>query len=133
MSMASMITMDWTDDLDILCGYLSLVDGIDGAALFGVDGLPFGRGADTQVDFDTMAPWILQSQLDAEEFAGNHGLDIPEEHQSFTPSRFWLCRRIGSSYLIVQGTRGSLELFHGRIDRCAQMINQALKQRRLAE
>ncbi|MEN9355632.1 MAG: hypothetical protein RL318_2957 [Fibrobacterota bacterium] len=133
MSMVSMISMEWTDDLDVLCGYLSLVDGINGAALLGTDGLPIGRGADSQEDFDKGAPWILQSQLDAEEFAQNHDLEIPDEYHSFTSSRFWLCRRIGSSYLVVHGTRGSLELFHGRIDRCAQMILQALKQRRLAE
>ncbi len=133
MSAASMVMMDWTDDLDTLCGYLSRVDGIDGAVLLGTDGLPLGWGAESSADFDLGAPWQLQSLLDSIEFAQSHGLELPEEQLTMTSTRFWLCRTVGSSYLIVQGTRGSLELFHGRIDRCAQMILQALKQRRLAE
>lgn len=133
MSAASMVPMDWSDDLDTLCGYLSRVDGIDGAVLLGQDGLPLGWGVDSAPEFDIGAPWQLQSLLDSLEFSLAHGLEPPEEVLTMTTSRFWLCRSVGSSYLVVQGTRGSLELFHGRIDRCAQMILQALKQRRLAE
>lgn len=133
MSATSMITMEWTDDLDILCSYLSRVDGIDGAVLLGQDGLPLAWGAESLDTFATGAPWMLQSLMDAEDFSREHDLEIPEEQLSSGQSRFWLCRRIGSSYLVVQGARGSLELFHGRIDRCSQMILQALKQRRLAE
>jgi len=133
MTAVSMLTMEWTDDLDVLCSYLSRVDGIDGAVLLGKDGLPLAWGSESLATFDTAAPWMLQSLLDAEEFSREHELEIPEEQLSSSHSRFWLCRRIGSSYLVVQGARGSLELFHGRIDRCSQMILQALKQRRLAE
>jgi hypothetical protein len=133
MNAMATIAIEWTDDLDTICGYISQVDGIDGALLLGPDGLPLGWGVQTSEECELAAPWLLQSLLEAKEFALAHGLEAPDEQQSFSSTQFGLCRQVGSSYLVVQGTRGSLELFHGRIDRCAQMILQALKQRRLAE
>ncbi len=133
MSAASMVPTDWSDDLDRICGYLSRVDGIDGAVILAQDGLPLAWGEESGEEFDAGAPWMLQNLLDAIEFCTIHAIDPVEEQLSLSTTRFWLCRKIGSSYLIVQGAKGSYELFQGRIDRCAQMALQALRQRRLAE
>jgi len=133
MSAAALVPTDWTDDLDRICGYLSRVDGIDGTVLLAQDGLPLAWGEESLAEFDAGAPWMLQNLLEAIEFCTIHAFDPMEEQLSFSATRFWLCRKIGSSYLIVQGAKGSYELFQGRIDRCAQMALQALRQRRLAE
>lgn len=125
--------IEWSDDLDVLCGYLSQVDGLDGALLLDGEGLPLAWGANSTPETTELAPWLLQALLESRDFSEAHGMEPPEEQLSFTPLRFQLCRRIGSSYLVTQGARGSYELFQGRIDRCAQMMDQVLRQRRLAE
>jgi hypothetical protein len=125
--------IEWSEDLDVLCGYLSQVDGIGGALLLDQQGLPLAQGADSDEETGNLAPWLLQALLNSREFAQAHGMELPEEQLSFTSLRFQLCRRIGPSYLVTQGARGSYELFQGRIERCAQMMDQVLRQRRLAE
>jgi len=125
--------IEWSDDLDVLCSYLSQVDGLEGALLLDGEGLTLALGSDSTPEVSEIAPWLLQSLLESRDFANAHGLELPEEQISFTPLRFQLCRRIGPSYLVTQGTRGSYELFQGRIERCSQMMDQALRQRRLAE
>jgi hypothetical protein len=47
------------------------------------------------------------------------------------PEDFVFCKKfLGGYYVVVSGSRGSFELFQGRIDRCVQMAETALKERK---
>ncbi len=125
--------IEWSEDFDFICGYLSEVDGIGGAVFLDGEGLEQAHGAGSEPEISEAAPWFLQSFLETKEFAAAHHLELPLEQLSCTESSFLLCREIGAGYLVTSGKRGSYELFRGRIDRCAEMMEQVLKQRRLAK
>jgi hypothetical protein len=133
-------TMPWTDDIDQICSYLTSVrldssgaggKGIRGAVVLDADGLPWGVGAQSFPDFMEQAPRI-QGQL--QDAAAQSLLDARAEPDFILvqdPQEFLFCKKfLGCYYVVVSGSRGSFELFQGRIDRCVQMAEAALKERK---
>lgn len=132
-------TMPWTEDLDRICSYLTSVrveslgggKGIKGAVLLDGDGLAWGLGENSSDAFVDLAPravgWLQESAWQAE----RDGRPDPESLLLQDPEDFVFCKKfLGVYYVVVSGSRGSFELFQGRIDRCVQMAEAALKERK---
>lgn len=116
-------------DLDGCLGYLSLVNGINGAVLYNREGLVMGAGEETQESLFIEAPYFLSGFMDTLERAVMLGLGPLDHTVSFTESRFHLIINIERSnlfFMVVTGTRGSYELFKFRIERGAQAIARLL-------
>jgi hypothetical protein len=128
-------TMPWTDDLDQICSYLTSVGtggkGIKGAVVVDADGLIWGLGADSPSGFVDLAPrmvgWLQECALQAQ----RDQRPDPEFFLLQDQEDFHFCKKFfGCYYVVVSGSRGSFELFQGRIDRCVQMAESALKERK---
>jgi len=133
-------TMPWTEDLDQICSYLTSVrtdpigsggKGIKGSVILDEEGLVWGVGANSAAAFLENAPRVqgllqenaIQSRLDAR--------PDPDFLLVQDPEDFVFCKKFhGGYYVVVSGSRGSFELFQGRIDRCVQMAEAALKERK---
>jgi len=126
-------TMPYTNDLDQICSYLTQVRGLQGAGILDQDGLSWGLGAESHPSFQDQSPWAVGQLQENEEFAKRSGRPHPDFLLIQDPEEFLYCRRFhGQYYYVVTGSRGSFELFTGRIDRCIQMAETALKERRTA-
>jgi hypothetical protein len=133
-------TMPWTEDLDQICSYLTSVrmepygtsgKGIKGAVLMDDDGLVWGQGANCAESFLELAPralgWLQESAWQAR----RDSRPDPDFFLVQDPEDFVFCKKfLGGYYVVVSGSRGSFELFQGRIDRCVQMAEAALKERK---
>lgn len=119
-------------DLDACLGYLSLVNGIDGAAVYSAEGLVVAAGADSLESLFIEAPYFLAGFLDTLRQTRGLGLG-PVDHQvTFTDTRFHEIISLGRAdafFLVVAGTRGSYELFKFRIERGAQAVARLLLER----
>lgn len=128
---APMLNMVYDEDLDVTCSYLTSVNGIDGAGVFDDEGLLWASGADSVPAFFEQAPWLVELLRDGRDFRGRTGGHSPQNLVLFDDASFWFCAKLHDLfYYVVVGSRGSYELFKGRIDRCMQMADQALKERR---
>lgn len=119
-------------DIDDCLGYLSLVNGINGAILYSREGLVVGSGEDTHESLAIEAPYFLAGFLESLERSRMLGSGPLDHAVSFTQNRFILILNVdlsGSFFLVVAGTRGSYELFKFRIERGAQAIAQLLHER----
>ena len=119
-------------DLDGCLGYLSLVNGINGAVLYNHEGLVVGTGEDTHESLYIEAPYFLSGFMDTLERSVMLGLGPVDHAVTFTDSRFHLIINIEQSnlfFMVVTGTRGSYELFKFRIERGAQAIARLLHAR----
>ncbi len=126
-------TMPFTDDLDQICSYLTQVRGLQGAGIFDEDGLEWGVGTDCHPSFADQAPWAVGQLQENESFAQRCERPAPDFLLIQDPEEFLYCRKfLERYYYVVSGSRGSFELFTGRIDRCIQMAETALKERRTA-
>ena len=133
-------TMPWTDDLDQICSYLTSVrldssnadgKGIRGSVVLDEDGLPWGVGSQSSPDFLEQAPRIQGQLQDAARQSVLDGRSEPDFILVQDPRDFLFCKKfLGCYYVVVSGSRGSFELFQGRIDRCVQMVEAALKERK---
>ena len=127
--------MPWTEDLDQICTYLTSVGsagkGIKGATVLDGEGLAWGLGENSTEAFVELAPrvveWLKECAWQAER---DHRPDpdffLVQDQEDFVFSKKFL----GGYYVVVSGSRGSFELFQGRIDRCVQMAETALKERK---
>lgn len=134
--------MPWSNDLDVICSYLTAVrsgsdpahgagKGIQGAGIFDQAGLPWGIGARSSDAFLDDAPRMVYHLQEGAHRAAMDNRSAPDFLLMQDPEEFLFCRRfLGDYYVVVSGTRGSFELFQGRIDRCVQMAESALKERR---
>lgn len=121
-----------SSDLDGCLGYLSLVNGINGAVLYNREGLVVGTGEETRESLYIEAPYFLSGFMDTLERGVMLGLGPVDHAVTFTESRFHLIINIEQSnlfFLVVTGTRGSYELFKFRIERGAQAIARLLHAR----
>lgn len=135
-------TMPWSNDLDQICSYLTAVrldgyggkgKGLQGAAILDESGLVWGIGENSVDRFQDQAPWAVGQLQESAEFSRRLGRQIPDFLLVQDPEDFLYCRRfLDRYYYVVTGSRGSFELFTGRIDRCIQMAETALKERRSA-
>lgn len=119
-------------DLDGCLGYLSLVNGIEGAAVYSYEGLVVAAGADSSQGLFIEAPYFVANFVEALRQARELGLGMLDHQVSFTDTKFHEVIRLGKSgvfYLVVTGTRGSYELFKFRIERGAQAVAQLLHDR----
>lgn len=132
--------MPWSNDLDVICSYLTAVrsdpvngagKGIQGAGIYDQLGLPWGVGTKSATPFFDEAPRVIDQLQESALRAAEAGRPAPDFLLIQDPEEFVFCRRfLGDYYVVVSGTRGSFELFQGRIDRCVQMAESALKERR---
>lgn len=123
--------LTYTDDLNENCGFLSAARGIIGAQILDDMGLEWGRSPECPGSFLDRAPWLVEQMRLARDFAARTESPVPEQILLLDSELFWHCTMIhGKFYYVVAGSRGSFELFKGRIDRCVQMAEQALKERR---
>jgi predicted regulator of Ras-like GTPase activity (Roadblock/LC7/MglB family) len=119
-------------DLDECLGYLSLVNGIEGAAVYSHEGLVVASGVDSGESLFIEAPYFLANFLEGLRQSRELGLGILDHQVSFTDTRFHEVTALGkggSLFLVVSGTRGSYELFKFRIERGAQAVAQLLHER----
>jgi len=131
-------TMAWTNDLDQILSYLTSVrldaaatKGIKGAAILDADGLPWGIGAGSTEGFLDAAPRAQGLLQDHAWSARREGRPAADFLLLQDPEDFTYCRNfLGDYYVVVTGSRGSFELYQGRIDRCVQMAEAALKERK---
>jgi len=128
-------TMPWTEDLDQICTYLTSVGsagtGIKGAILLDSDGLAWGLGANSSEAFVSLAPRVVEWLRECAWQARRDERPDPEFFLVQDPEEFLFCKKfLGGYYVVVSGSRGSFELFQGRIDRCVQMAETALKERK---
>lgn len=122
--------LSYTDDLDENCGFLTAVKGISGAQILDDAGLPWGQ-SECDPSFLERAPWLVEQMRLARDFAERTQSSPPDQFLLLDEDSFWHCTLVhGKFYYVVAGSRGSYELFKGRIDRCVQMAEQALKERR---
>lgn len=134
--------MPWTNDLDVICSYLTAVrsgtapangagKGIQGAGIYDQAGLPWGIGSNSSDLFLDDAPRMIYQLQEGALRAADSNRTAPDFLLMQDPEDFLFCRRfLNDYYVVVSGTRGSFELFQGRIDRCVQMAESALKERR---
>ena len=130
-------TLAWTDDLDQIMGYLTAIrldpagaKGIKGAVILDESGLPWGLGAMSTESFLDAAPRIQGMLQEGALTAEREGRAQPDFLLLQDPEDFIFCRKfLGDYYVVVSGSRGSFELYQGRIDRCVQMAEAALKER----
>ena len=131
-------TMPWTNDLDQILSYLTAVrldpmglKGIKGAIILDEDGLPWGMGANCTESFLESAPQVQGMLQESTIQALRAGRAAPDFLLVQDPDDFNFCRKfLGDYYVVVSGSRGSFELFQGRVDRCVQMAEAALKERK---
>lgn len=119
-------------DLDGCLGYLSLVNGIEGAAIYSYEGLVVAFGADSGESLFIEAPYFLANFMEGLRQCRELGLGAMDHQVSFTDARFHEVISLGKSgvfFLVVTGTRGSYELFKFRIERGAQAVAQLLHER----
>ncbi|MDB5102738.1 MAG: hypothetical protein JWP91_427 [Fibrobacteres bacterium] len=119
-------------DLDACLGYLSLVNGIQGAILYNREGLVVGFGEETHESLFIEAPYFQAGFVESLERCAMMGLGPLDHVVSFTENRFHLIINVEQSnlfFLVVTGTRGSYELFKFRIERGAQAIARLLHAR----
>ena len=124
-------TMPWSNDLDQICSYLTGVrldgyggtgKGMQGAAVLDDSGLVWGLGAKSVESFQDRAPWAVGRMQENAEFARRFGRPTPDFLLVQDSEDFLYCRKfLDRYYYVVIGSRGSFELFTGRIDRCIQM------------
>jgi hypothetical protein len=121
-----------SQDIDGCLGYLSLVNGIQGAVLYNREGLVMGAGEDTHESLFIEAPYFQAGFLESLERSLMLGLGPLDHVVTFTESRFHLTINVELSnlyFLVVTGARGSYELFKFRIERGAQAIARLLHAR----
>lgn len=119
-------------DLDACLGYLSLVNGIEGAAVYSYEGLVVAAGAESSQSLFIEAPYFVANFVEGLRQCRELGLGMMDHQVSFTETRFHEVISLGRSgvfYLVVAGTRGSYELFKFRIERGAQAVAQLLHER----
>ena len=107
-------------DLDACLGYLSLVNGIDGALLYSREGLVVAAGGNTLESLHLEAPYLLANFCDSLEHCREVGLGRLSHQVTFSELRFHEVinlEKSGRFFLVVTGTRGSYELFRVRIDK----------------
>jgi len=120
----------YTSDLDENCAFLAAARGIVGAQILDESGLPWAQSECPQSFLDR-APWIVEQIRLARDFADRTESPAPDQILVLDAESFWHCTVVhGKFYYVVAGSRGSFDLFKGRIDRCVQMAEQALKERR---
>jgi hypothetical protein len=119
-------------DLDGCLGYLSLVNGINGAVLYNREGLVMGFGENSHESLFIEAPYFQAGFLESLDRCRMLGLGPVDHTVTFTETRFHLMINVELSnlfFLMVSGTRGSYELFKFRIERGAQAIARLLHAR----
>jgi len=120
--------LSYTDNLDENCGFVASARGIIGAQILDEAGLPWGQSDCPQAFLDR-SPWIVEQMRLARDFADRTDSPAPEQILVLDAESFWHCTIIhGKFYYVAAGSRGSFDLFKGRIDRCVQMAEQALKE-----
>ena len=123
--------LTYTDDLNENCAFLAAARGIVGAQIMDDMGLEWGISPDCPREFLERAPWLVEQMRMARDFADRTEGFAPDQLLLLDADQFWHCTIIhGKFYYVVAGSRGSFELFKGRIERCVQMADQALKERR---
>lgn len=121
-----------SNDLDECLGYLSLVNGINGAILYGKEGLVIASGEETQANHFVEAPYFLANFLESQAQCKMLGMGSIDHTVTFIDNRFLLIINLSQTdlfFLVVTGTMGSYELFKFRIERGAQAISRLLHQR----
>lgn len=119
-------------DLDECLGYLSLVNGINGAVVYSHEGLVIATGEETQQSLFIEAPYFLANFIESLKQCRMLGMGALDHSVSFVENRFHLIINLelsNSFFLVVTGTRGSYELFKFRIERGAQAIARLLHER----
>jgi hypothetical protein len=119
-------------DLDGCLGYLSLVNGIDGALLYSREGLVVAAGENTLESLHIEAPYFLANFLEFLRQGRLLGLGVMDQQVAYGEQKFYQIinlERLDRFFLVVSGALGSYELFKFRIGRGAQAVSQRLHDR----
>ncbi len=118
-----------SQDFDQCLGYLSLVNGIEGALLFSPEGLIMAKGENSSAELMIYAPYLLSNFLASIQQLSRVGLHFMESQVTYSDEKFYQIINLGRSnlfFLMISGTKGSYDLFKFRIERGAQAIVQLL-------
>ncbi len=121
-----------SQDLDDCLGYMSLVNGIDGAILFDQQGWVVAVGEDTQETLRIEAPYFLFHFQEILRCFVELGVEPLESQLTLGGAKFHLAlnlERENRFFLVVSGTRGSYDLFKYRVERGAQAVGGLLRGR----
>ena len=116
-------------ELDQCLGYLSLVNGIEGALIYTYEGLVMAKGENTANDLLTQSPYLISNFLESIHQLDKVGLHFLESQVTYTDEKFYQIINLGRMnlfFLLISGTKGSYDLFKFRIERGAQAIVQLL-------
>ncbi len=117
-------------DPDDVLGYLSLVNGIDGAILYNREGLVVAFGEDTHRAMFAEGPYLLSGYIESLESMEESGFGIIQSQVNFGVDRFYQIFSLDHSksfFLMVSGTRGSHELYRIRMERACQALSCLLR------
>jgi hypothetical protein len=123
--------LDSTDP-DLCLGYLTLVNGIDGAILCSRDGWVVAAGENTLENVLIEAPYFLSQFQESLDRLDTLGLDRLDSQIAFNEQKFYLILNLERSnrfFLVVSGARGSYDLFKYRVERVAHALADLLRSR----
>lgn len=121
-----------SNDLDACLGYLSLVNGIDGALLFNHEGWLMAAGEDSVESLHIQAPYFLFQFQETLRYLGELGEEPLESQIALGNQKFFLALNLEKEnlfFLVVSGARGSYDLFKYRVERGAQALGGLLRGR----
>ena len=121
-----------SQDMDACLGYLTLVNGIDGALLCGQDGWVLAHGENTLEGMRIETPYFLYQFTETLARVETLGLEPLESQIAFGGQKFYMILNIARSnrfFLVVSGARGSYDLFKYRVERVAQALADLLRDR----
>ncbi len=117
-------------DLDTCLGYLSLVNGMDGAVVYSQECLVVAMGENTQESMLIESPYFLDRYLANLRQFKDLGFGALESQIVFSDNKFYQIINLDAGcrfFLMIAGTKGSYELFKLRIERGAQAVAQLLQ------
>ena len=119
-------------DPDICLGYLTFVNGIDGALLCNHEGWVLAVGENTLESMHIETPYFLHHFQETLRHFGALGLEPLESQIAFGGQKFYMILNLERSnrfFLVVSGARGSYDLFKYRVERVAQALVGLLRER----
>ncbi len=114
-----------SQDLDACLGYLSLVNGIDGAVIYSHECLVVALGENTQESMLIEWPYFLDHYISNLRQFKDLGFGGLESQLAFSDNKFYQILNLDRAhrfFLVVSGTKGSYELFKLRIERGASAV-----------
>ncbi len=117
-------------DMDECLGYLSLVNGIEGAVLCDQEGWVLASGENTSINVFMETPYFLYYFQESLKQLNSLGLEPLDSQIAFGGQKFYMVtnlNKLNRYFLLVFGARGSYDLFKYRVERVTQAVTSILR------